>query len=169
MADRFSAQIITSTAARLNPGLMAELSAGGFRPINVIKDNAQFIDRVNLVELDKIITKPTRTIVVSQDPSPGDQVPAGTPVTLTLAPKDSLPLGVLGVSATLAGKFSHVAALESEVDKLPQAAKDVIVGTTEYSALSSGVKESVDSVLMANIPAAERAKVFDDIRFLVNL
>src|SRR5262245_41822289 len=40
----------------------------------VIADNSKFIDRVDLHELGDILVKPTKSVVISQNPAAGEQV-----------------------------------------------------------------------------------------------
>ena len=93
----------------------------------VVADNSQFIERVNLDQLAGVLRRPTKTLVISQSPPPGDQVPAGTPITLTLTVKQVIPLGSLGVGSALATKFTTVGALQDHIDADANAAAVKVV------------------------------------------
>jgi hypothetical protein len=139
----------------------------------VIADNSQFIDRVNLTQLIDVLHRPTRTLVVSQSPPPGDQVPTGTPITLTLTVKQVIPLGTLGIEATLAQKFPTIGALQDHIDTSANGAalKEVLAKGTAYQDLTPADKGVADGFLneVGNIPDADRAKAFDDAGFTFNL
>jgi hypothetical protein len=139
----------------------------------VVADNSQFIDRVNLAQLADVLRRPTKTLVVSQSPPAGDQVPAGTPITLTLTVKQVIPLGSLGVDQALATKFTTVGALEDHIDADANAAalRGVLTKGTAYQDLSAGDKGVADGFLnsVGGIADADRAKAFDDLGFAFNL
>ena len=71
---------------RVNPNLRVGAAA-----IN-IRDNTKFVDQF---DESKIVDtfRPTRTLVVGQNPAPGTFVPVGTPIDLRLTVKTSLPVG----------------------------------------------------------------------------
>ena len=139
----------------------------------VIADNSQFIDRVNLTQLVDVLRRPTRTLVVSQSPPPGDQVPAGTPITLTLTVKQVIPLGPLGIEAGLAQRFPTVGALQDHIDQAANGAalKEILAKGTAYQDLTPADKGVADTFLndVGNIPDADRGKAFDDVGFTFNL
>src|ERR1043166_6154964 len=67
-------------------------------PVKVtVPDNTMILDKVDFSGLLGTLKRPTRTVVVGQTPAPGDQVPLGTQVTLTLAVKEILPLSGFGL------------------------------------------------------------------------
>jgi hypothetical protein len=142
------------------------------RPV-VVADNSKFIDRVKTSDLVDILVRPTKTIVVSQSPGAGEQVPLGTQITLTLTVKDVLPLGPLGVSPALAQKFATAGAFREAVDGAgdPDALKQALAGTTRYQDLQGTEKQAADDFLgqLGALSDQDKAAAFDDAGFVFNL
>src|SRR6478609_1537479 len=75
--------------------------------LKALVDNTQYLERVNQVDLAKQFIVPTTTVVLSQDPAPGTQVPVGTQINLTLVNKGDFPTVSLGVSAAVGKKWAR--------------------------------------------------------------
>jgi hypothetical protein len=167
-------EIVTERAGvRFDPNLIGG-AAGPPPPQKVIvADNSDFIDRVNARELIGILIRPTRTVVVAQSPAPGDQVPLGTPVTLTLTVKDILPLPILGVDPVVSGKFATVGALQNAIDAntSADALKQVLAKKQSYQDLSQGDKAVADGFLgqLGDLSDQDKQKAFGDVSFAFNL
>lgn len=87
-ASEIPATLLSSVAA---PGLQLQVTA----PVKLAGiDNTLWTSGINTTVIGTI-QKPVRTIVVSQDPPAGTEVPFGTPVNITLASLSVIPIGVL--------------------------------------------------------------------------
>jgi hypothetical protein len=139
----------------------------------VIADNSKFIDRVDVKDLGDILVRPTKSVVVSQNPPPGEQVPLGTSVTITLTVKDTIPLQPLGVDDRVATKWLTVGGLTEAVDTSPNGdeVKDLLAKNTSYTDLSTADKTVADGFMaqVGDLNDADKSKVFDDLGFLFNL
>ena len=140
----------------------------------VIADNSRFIDHVDIKDLGDILVRPTKSVVVSQNPAAGEQVPLGTSVTITLTVKDTIPLPPLGVDDRVATKWLTVGGLTEAVDTSPDAdnVKNLLSKNTTYTDLSTAEKAQADQFMsqqLGDLNDADKSKVFDDIGFLFNL
>lgn len=150
----------------IKQGLLAARS-GSF----LIADNKPYLERVNEANLKAKLTRPTKTVVIAQDPDPSDQVPRGTQVTLTLATKNQLPLDGLGAVQIVAGKWQTAGALEDAVEASAPL-KAIMAKDVEYTALSAADKGVVDEFLVENLgelPETDRGRAFGDVGFVYRL
>jgi hypothetical protein len=137
----------------------------------LLVDNTKYLDRVNETDLKAKLKRPTKTVVIAQDPDPSDQVPRGTQVTLTLTSKNQLPLDGLGAIDAVTKKWVTAGVLEDAVDKA-EAVKTIIAKDVEYAQLSQGDKGVVDEFLIQNLgemSEADRGKAFGDVGFVYRL
>jgi hypothetical protein len=152
----------------------ASFTTFGTAPVRLVSvaDNKPFIDRVNTGDLIGILKRPTKTVVVTQTPPAGEQVPLGTQITLTLAVKDTLPLGPLGVDPLLVGKFATAGALQDAVEAAPQAEalKEVLGAKASYQDLAGSQKEAADAFLgQLGVADQDRGTALGDLGFVFNL
>lgn len=120
------------------------------------------------------IFRPTKTVVVSQDPAADQVVPAGTEVKVTLAAKGSLPVGTFQVAPSILDKYrtANIDILLNDLDTKGQAVIPILVSEKAYELLSqpekNAVTEYANSVgLNANTEADAKA-IFEDIQFFHN-
>ena len=133
--------------------------------------NTKYLDRVNEDNLKAKLKRPTKTVVIAQDPDPSEQVPLGTQVTLTLAVKNQLPLDGLGASRTVADKWQTAGALEDAVEKSAPV-KAILEKEVDYADLSPADKRVVDEFLIQNLgelSETDRGKAYGDVGFVYTL
>jgi hypothetical protein len=139
----------------------------------VVSDNSPFIERVNTDVLAGKLKRPTKNVVVTQDPAPGEQVPLGTPITLTLTIKDIIPLDSLGVVGALATKFADAGQLGGAIDTSENASalKGVLAKKQKFEELSDADRGVAEGFLgqIEGLSENDRSKAFDDIGFVFNL
>jgi hypothetical protein len=135
----------------------------------LLKDNSQYLERVNQAELQKQFILPTTTVVLTQDPPPGTQVPVGTQINLTLVNKGDIPTNSLGASAAVAKKWARAGDVLSAVEGAGSAFKAVLDKGVEYEALSAGDKAVVDGFLRQQVPDADPATAYADVGFIYEL
>src|SRR5215469_15335118 len=96
--------VTTLLGSALAPGLQLQITPVKLAGI----DNTLWTTGIDQTVIGTI-QKPLKTIVVSQDPPAGTEVPFGTPVNITLASLGGIPLGVLkdtaGLTFTTVGDF----------------------------------------------------------------
>jgi len=96
---------VTMPVAVTRPGLPIQLTP----PAKLIGiDNTLWTTGIDATVIDTI-RKPLKTVVVSQDPPPGTEVPLGTTVNITLASLGVIPINILkdpaGLTFTTVGDF----------------------------------------------------------------
>jgi len=170
MAEQF---FFNASAAKLDA---QPLKASAFVATRIpIKDNKVFAEKFEPSIFADVVARPVKMMVVGQDPAPGEFVPTGTPINLTLTAKDTIPVGGFkGIDATLAGKYKNVgvlqADLENDADPVAKAAKSVLDKKADYAALATNDKAAVDAFVESRVGAAvDKSKAYNDISFLFHL
>ena len=135
----------------------------------LLQDNSRYLERVNQLELAKQFIRPTTTVVLTQDPPPGTQVPVGTQINLTLVNKGDIPTASLGASAAVAKKWANAADVLSAVEGAGAGLKAVLDKGVEYQQLSAGDKTVVDGFLRQQVPDADPATAYADVGFIYEL
>ena len=119
--------------------------------------------------------RPTRIVIVSQDPAPGDFVPAGTPVTVTVVEKGLIPpRSFNGLTQGVVEKFPTISALEEDLNKandpIAKGAKAVLDKGVAFNQLSDADKVAVTAFVgNRGIAGTDPAKAASDIAFLFHL
>ncbi len=156
---------------------ISQIYRGGLVYKVPVKDNSDFISKFDKDSFGTIVARPTKTIIVEQDPAPGDFVPAGTPINLKLTVKDVIPSGSFkGIDKVVVDKFADIGSLltdlENTDDPLAKDAKSVIDKKVDYASLSTNDKTAVDNYVANRFSAdteEKKAKVYNDMKFLVHL
>ena len=147
----------------------------GMQPFSrafVIEENRDFLDRVDAIDLNKVLPIRKKVVILSQEPSPGGDVPRGTVVNLTLAVKDDLPMDILGVEPILAQKWANPALLEAAVTTAPNAARleKILVEKSDISELTDDDRAAFGTFAAEHgIADADQAKVFKDVKLAFTL
>ena len=156
---------------RVNPNLRVGAAA-----IN-IRDNTKFVDQF---DESKIVDtfRPTRTLVVGQNPAPGTFVPVGTPIDLRLTVKTSLPVGGFKqIDAKVIEKFKDkgVGDVLASYQGTPVEAVLQRQDAGDYDTLPAADKAIVNEHIRANYgfdPAADAAgakSVYGNLKFMNDL
>ncbi len=167
-----AASVANNNLAFMTPSLSATQLAATRIPI---PDNKPFVDKFDAGVFADIVARPVKTVVIGQDPAPGEFVPAGTPINLTLTVKDVLPVGGFkGIDATLAGKYKNIGVLQADLenaeDPVAKAARSVLDKKADYASLAANDKAAVDAFVENRVGAnVDKAKAYNDISFLVHL
>jgi hypothetical protein len=133
------------------------------------KDNRDYLDRVNQSELEKVFVRPATTVVLSQDPAAGTQVPLGTQINLTLVAKGDIPTKSIGVVAAVADKWAFAEDVIVAVDTSGDAVKGVFAKNVDYANLAKGDKAVVDGFLRQQLGDVDIAAAYGDIGFIYGL
>ena len=121
----------TVLASESAPGLQLQLNA----PVRVAGiDNTLFTTGINPTVISTI-QRPLITIVVSQDPPAGTEVPFGTPVNITLASLVNIPLSILKNTAGLT--FNTLGDFQTALGA-NQALMTSVSNAASFQALSAG-------------------------------
>ena len=145
-----------------------------------VRDNTDFSIKFDPDSFKGKVTRPTKTVVVGQDPDPGDFVPAGTPINVQLVVKDDLPTGSFkGVDPVIAGKYEYVGSFQADIenadDRVAKDAKDVLDKNADYHALSTGDQRAVDAFMEERFGAEavntpeKKSKVYNDVKFIYTI
>ncbi len=148
--------------------LASDTASPAFRPVvesAVLAgiDNTLWRGGIDPTQIGRI-RRPVITIVVSQDPPAGTQVPFGTAVNLTLATLDSIPISVLKNSAGLS--FQTVGALQSAL--VTANLQTAVSSAATFDALSPGDKQAVTNFATTHGGAAP-AQAFDALKVVASL
>src|SRR3954447_4022169 len=135
----------------------------------LLSDNTQYLERVNQAELQKQFILPSTTIVLTQDPPPGTQVPVGTQVNLTLVNKGDFPTVSLGASAVIAKKWARAGDVMSAVESAGAGLKAILDKGDPYEKLDQGDKAVVDGFFRQQIGDADIASAYADVGFIYEL
>lgn len=162
---------IGGSAMYVAPMLSATLLTATRIPI---PDNKPFVEKFDPGAFAGVVARPVKTMVVGQDPAPGEFVPAGTPINLTLTAKDVIPVGGFkGIDATLAGKYKNIGLLQADLegdDHVAKAARSVLDKKADYATLATNDRAAVDAFVESRVGAAvDKSKVYSDISFLFHL
>ena len=156
---------------RVNPNLRVGSAA------ITIRDNAKFVDQF---DESKIIDtfRPTRTLVVGQNPAPGTFVPVGTPIDLRLTVKSSLPVGGFkNIDAKVIERFRDkgIGDVVASYQGTPMEAVLQRQDAGDYDTLPAADKAIVNDHIRANYgfdPAADAAgakSVYGNLKFMNDL
>lgn len=120
------------------------------------------------------VFRPTRTVVVSQDPPADQVVPAGTEVKITLAAKGTLPVGSFQVAPVLSEKYKdkNIDMVLKDLDEKGQAVVPILESEKAFELLSasekSAVTEYANAIGLQAGTEAESKAIFEDIQFFHN-
>jgi hypothetical protein len=121
------------------------------------------------------LIRPTKTIVVAQDPAPGDFAPAGTAVTVTVVEKGLIPSQSFnGLAQAVVGKYNTIGALEDDLDNpndpVSKAAKTALDKGVPFAQMPDADKTALLNFAESRIgTAADPTKSAGDISFLYQL
>jgi hypothetical protein len=151
-------------------------SASSERVVKVIPQNVEFNTKFDTGIFTGLLTRPTKTVIVRQDPAPGDFVPAGTPIKITVVEKGIIPIKSFnGLTANLADKFTNIAQLEDDLgnpgDPVSKNAKTVLDKGLPYEQLADADKAALTSYVQTKLGGnvADVAKAANDVMFLYGL
>jgi hypothetical protein len=136
------------------------------------KDNSKYLDRVNQADLQKKFIRPTSTVVLTQDPPPGTQVPVGTQINLTLVAKGDIPTISLGAVQVVTKKWARAGDVQQAIDAAGDAVKAVFEKEPDYERLGAGDKQLVDGFVrqqLGDVGAADVAQAYGDMAFMYEL
>lgn len=135
------------TAVPISAALGSEFIRPMTAPIAVLAgiDNSIWTAGIDQTKIPTI-PPPILTVVVSQDPPAGTEVPFGTAVNLTLATIDRIPLGVLKNPGGL--KFNTVGDLQGALASANL--KSTVANAATFSALSAADQTAVTNFAKAN-------------------
>jgi hypothetical protein len=131
---------------------------------------------VTFVPLDPALLPPrvTKTIVVTQNPAAGVDVPLGTTIDVKLAVKDQLPTRSLAVSTKLTTKFTTVGEITNALapdNRGPL--RKLLDSNQDYTALGDTDRAVADAFineqLGADVSKADRITAYDDLAFIYSL
>jgi beta-lactam-binding protein with PASTA domain len=131
-----------------------------------VADNSFFRSEIDSTKLNVSIIRPVKTVVVSQNPRPGDQVPAGTPVNLTVARIDDIPLSSLKDTGGL--QSANLGVLHDSVASAPADVKHVLATSTDFNSLSAADKGLL-TTYVGSLGGTDAAKAFPALKLVVNL
>jgi hypothetical protein len=126
-------------------------------------DNSLWTGGIDSTQIGNI-RRLVKTIVVSQDPPAGTQVPFGTAVNLTLATLDSIPINVLKNSGGLS--FQTVGALQSAL--VAANLQTAVSNAASFDALSPADKQAVTTFATTHGGAAP-AQAFGALKVVASL
>lgn len=147
------------------------------RAVN-IADNDEFIDRF---DPSKLPLRPTKFVVVKQEPEPGSDVPAGTPVKLFMAFKEDFPVESFNnIEVVVKNKYPNVKALLDDLEKKgdPMSERTMKLLTDSSKLSYDELREKDVPIIDAFVqnrfnidPATQKEqvkKIYDSLRFLSN-
>jgi hypothetical protein len=119
--------------------------------------------------------RPSRTVVVDQDPAPGDFAPAGTPIKVTVVEKSLIPVKSFnGLTAALTDKYQSIGALEDDLnnanDPVSKNAKAALDKGVPFDSLADADKQAVTTFVVSRLGSAvDATKAAQDVSFLAQL
>ncbi len=139
----------------------------------VIEENTRFKERVDEQVITAVLPKTKKVVILSQQPSPGGDVPLGTVVNLVLAVKDDLPMVNLGVLEAVSAKWASPAAVEAAVVGAGTGAgalQTILSEKPDYALLNSSEKAVFDGfVAQQGLGTADKGRVYSDVQFAFTL
>lgn len=153
----------------MSPRIIPTRDATAFERASLFQDNSQYLDRINQNELEKVLVRPTTSVVLIQDPPAGTQVPVGTQINLTLVPKGDIPTKSVGVIAAVANKWAFAEDVMLAVDTNGDSVKAVFAKNIAYDQLPRGDKAVVDGFLRQQLGDVDLGAAYSDIGFIVGL
>ncbi|HZU25683.1 MAG TPA: PASTA domain-containing protein [Bryobacteraceae bacterium] len=162
----------------INPNIIREVgglvgSTGSVAP--PAPSNPDFTVRFDPNIFAGALTRVTRTIVVSQDPSPGDFVPAGTPITVTVVEKSLIPTKSFnGLAPATVAKYPNIGTLEDDLsnpnDALAKNAKSALDKGVPIAQMSDADKAALAAFAANRLgTAVDATKGAADLAFLYQL
>lgn len=144
-----------------------------------VRDNTDFINKIDKEAIGEIAKRKTKTLVVGQDPEPGEFIPAGTPVNLTFIEKDDIPTGGMKVDEAIIEKYGNVGMFIEDLgktgDENAEVAKNSMDAKKKYKDLSTNDKSKVDIFMKerfgdtATDSEEKKEKVYGDMMFMLLL
>lgn len=119
--------------------------------------------------------RPTKTVVVNQNPPPGDFVPTGTAVTVTVVEKSLIPpKSFTGLTPAVIDKFATIGALEDDLrvatDPVAVAAKAALDKGIAFDKLAAADQTAITTYAARRLPqGTDATKAANDIVFLYHL
>lgn len=136
-----------------------------------VPDNSRFVKVFDPSIFADVVSRPTKVVVVDQDPAPGDFVPAGSPIRVTTTVKDVIPIGSFkGISNIVLEKFDLVRDIIIKIEATE--ARDVVVKDKKFEELSGGDKQKLEGFFgevfdePGTVDDETKAKVFEDAKFI---
>jgi len=162
MAEQFNESASGIRLQKVGTGILASsgvlASPAG---VTAVADNSFFRSQVDTGKLNLSIIRPVKTVVVGQDPPPGDQVPAGTPVNLRVARIDDIPLSSLKETGGL--KANTLGELQASITPAIQA---VLAKADDFNSLSANDKGMLVTFVGTEVDAS---KAFPAMKLVANL
>lgn len=151
------------------------LAAGAKTPF-AVRDNTKFVETLDAVKVIDVVKEVSTTVVLVQEPAPGERVPAGTAITLTVMPKSKLPLDAFKVPGLVKTKWKTVEELETGV-KGNEDLKGLVASESTYATLSQADRVKADAAIgtllgdegFAAKDPGEKTQVYESIALLHNL
>jgi hypothetical protein len=139
-----------------------------------VPQNPDFTVKFNPGAFTSSLLRPTKTIVVSQDPAPGDFVPTGTPVTVTVVEKSIIPVSSFtGLTPAVVTQFKTIGDLETALanpsDPVANGAKAALDKGVPYSQLSTADQASINAFAGKITGVTDAAKAGSEISFMYQL
>lgn len=165
----------TKTPKTVNTGTAGKI-LNLIQPGNIVGDipqNTVFTTNFNPNAFN--VPRPTKTVIVNQNPAPGDFVPAGTPVNVTVVEKGFIPpKSFNGLSQAVIDKYATISALEDDLgnttDPVSVAAKAALDKGVAFNQLSDADKTAVTAfVNKRGIAGPDANKAASDISLLYQL
>lgn len=155
----------------------AQLNIGNILgTIAVLPQNPDFTIKFDPGAFAGSLLRPTKTVIVSQDPAPGDFVPSGTPITVTVVEKSLIPSKSFpGLAAAVANQYTNIGALEEDLSKpndpVATNAKAVLDKGLAFAQLTPADQTALTTFVSNRLgtSATDPAKAASDISFLYQL
>jgi hypothetical protein len=152
------------------------LRTGGAAGISLnLPQNPDFTVKFDPSVFQGALSRLTKTVVVSQDPAPGDFVPAGTAITVTVVEKSLIPVKSFnGLAAAVVDRFPNIGALEDDLsnpgDPVAANAKAALDKGVAFAQMSDADKSAVTNFVNSRFgQQADVTKPASDIAFLYQL
>ena len=143
--------------------------------VATLPQNTDFTVKFDPGVFTGLLIRPTKTVIVSQDPPAGDFVPSGTPINVTVIEKGLIPpKSFNGLNQAVVDKFPSIAALEDDLakpnDPVAAAAKTVLDKGVPFAQLADADKTAVTNYVNNRLGTTpDPAKAAGDISFLYQL
>jgi hypothetical protein len=143
------------------------------RAAMAVQENTAYRERVNDRVIEKILPRRTKVVILSQNPPPGEDVPLGTVVNITLAVKDDLPMESLGAQPAVSAKWKNAALVENAVVNAGPSApalQAILTAKPDYALLTDSDRTLFDTFINAQgLGTVDKAKVYSDVQFAYTL
>ena len=143
-----------------------------------IRDTSDLKKKIDLsryADIEKV--NPTSLVIVDQFPKAGEQVPQGTPVTLTFMSKDSIPVkDIVDLSDAVKGKYqnSNIKKITDDIWSEDEI-KKILTDNKDYVEMSATEKEAVKKyAVKKGIVEAEpddtiAGSIYNDLAFIYHI